>query len=233
MIRGTVTGLIGAVMVGAVLATPAGAVQVPPGTPIPPTPVVEAALKKMLTYADVPAILRVAPGWEYTVKADNSLVQTLCTKDGVSIDGPPESLLFQVELGETDATEDLISTEQKVWQYDSANQAKRGWRIMVERANKCHGRTREPDGKGGWVVQYLSHGRTPQQVNGTAGIWIWSQMKGGGTGGPDGGYYVLSLAGDTIQSVEYDYRDSAGLNAAKRRAVDRMAHTLVTRWLAN
>lgn len=214
---------------GPALAAPARSGQ----ANIPSPAVVANALSKMLTYADAPRILRIAPGWEYTVKADGSLVQTLCERNGVSIDGPPVSLLFQVELGETDAREDPNSVEQKVWQYRSANQAKRDWRIMVQRAKNCRGRTLEPDGNGGRIVQYLSNGRTSQKVRGTRGLWIWSQMRDGGKSeGPEGGYYVLFLVGDTIQSVEYDYPDAAGLSRTKKDAVDKLAHRLALRWLA-
>jgi hypothetical protein len=203
---------------------------------IPSSKEIKAALDRMLTYADAPRILDVAPGWEFTVKADTSLKQELCTRFGQEISGPKTSLLFQVELGESDDVgEDPVSTEQKVWQYRSTAAALRDWQIMERRVKQCSGRTREPDGEGRYVVQYLSNGRTDVTVEGRSGIWIHSDYKASRVLSADageGGYYVLFLVGDTIQSVEYDYPDNGKLSMAKRRAVDRMTKTLADRWLA-
>ena len=187
------------------------------------------ALTKMLTYADVPRALNVAPGWEYTVKADkSSLMQGLCDKNGVEITGPLTHLLYQVELGETNAVLDPIALEQKVWQYDSAALAHKDWTVIEKRAKKCTGRS-----VSGPSVQYLSNGTTEQRVDGRQGIWIFVKAPAVGLNPDteDGYYYALFLVGDTIQSVEYDFIDAKGLSQNKKSMVNQVAVDLAAKWL--
>lgn len=208
------------------------AMQSPEAVPSPRD--IDNALGRMLTYADAPALLDVAPGWEFTVKADKSLRQALCAVSDGEIGGPPAALLYQVELGETDATPDPVSTEQKVWQYPSRAQARRDWLVILRRARLCRGEYREPDGAGGSLLRQVSHGRTVLKVQQEAGLWIWSRVEANGpadAGLPDGGYYVFYLVGDSIHSVEYDYRDEAGLSHDKMAAIEALAHRLAWRWL--
>jgi hypothetical protein len=199
------------------------------GSPIPTPDQGATALTKMLTYADVPRALNVAPGWEYTIKADkSSLKQGLCDKNGVEIAGPLTGLLYQVELGETDVVLDPIALEQKVWQYESAALAQKDWTIIEKRAKKCTGRS-----VSGTSVQYLSNGRTDQSVEGRQGIWIFVNAPAVGINPDteDGYYYALFLVGDTIQSVEYDFIDAKGLSQRKKVMVTQVAVDLAAKWL--
>ena len=210
---------------------PIGRMQVARATEVPiPTPIQGAtALTKMLTYSDVPRGLNVAPGREYTVKADKgSLMQGLCEKNGVELSGPLTHLLYQVELGETNAVLDPIALEQKVWQYDSASLAHKDWTIIERRAKQCTGRS-----VSGPSVQYLSNGVTEQSVEGRQGIWIYVKAPAVGVDPDteDGYYYALVLVGDTIQSVEYDFIDAKGLSQRKKTMVNQVAVDLAGKWL--
>lgn len=199
------------------------------GSPIPTPGQRATAVKRMLTEADVPSNLNVAPGWEYTVKADkSSLWQGLCDKNGLEISGPLTHLLYQVELGETAASLDPIAMEQKVWQYDSESLAHKDWTIIQRRAKQCTGRS-----VSGPSVQYLSNGTTEQSVEGRQGIWIYVKAPAFGLNPDteDGYYYALFLVGDTIQSVEYDFIDAKGLSQRKKSMVNQVAVDLAAKWL--
>ncbi len=199
------------------------------GSPIPTPSQRATAVKRMLTEADVPSNLNVAPGWEYTVKADKSgLWQGLCDKNGVEISGPLTHLLYQVELGETASSLDPIAMEQKVWQYDSTLLARKDWTIIQRRAKQCTGRS-----VSGPSVQYLSNGITEQSVEGRQGIWIYVKAPAFGLNPDteDGYYYALFLVGDTIQSVEYDFIDAKGLSQRKKSMVNQVAVDLAAKWL--
>jgi hypothetical protein len=190
----------------------------------------------MLTYEDAPASLRIAPGWEFTIKADKSLKQDLCTKGSVDISGPLTDLLYQVELGETDSQTDPRSTEQKVWKYRSATRTARDWAVITERARQCQGRVVQRESDGTESIQHLSNGVTEITVNGATGIWIhsnYTKVSGAADAG-EGGYYVLFRVGNTIQSVEYDFPDARGpLSQSLRLVVQRLAKKLGDRWLAS
>ena len=188
-----------------------------------PTPAEQAKIfARMLTRADVPKSLMVSPGIEYTVKAHGGQHQALCDKNGKDIQGRETDLLYQVELGETNVETDPIAIEQKVWPYASTQQAP-----------LCTGRSDWRGESGGTNVQYLQNGRTRLTVDGRSGIWIWidSRKRATNSDNEDGGYYVLYLVKDTIQSVEYDYPDAKGLPFTARAQIDQLAWRLAERWL--
>lgn len=199
-----------------------------------PTPQEQAKVfARMLTRADVPKSLRVSPGIEYTMKAHEGQHQALCDKNGRDIQGRVTDLLFQVELGETNVETDPVAIEQKVWPYASTQQALREWQYIVQQVQHCTGRSEWRGETGSKNVQFLAHGRTNLTVDGRAGIWIWidSRSRASDSDNEDGGYYVLYLVKDTIQSVEYDYPDAKGLPFAARAQVDQLAWRLAERWI--
>ncbi len=199
-----------------------------------PTPVEQAAVfDRMLTRADVPRSLRVSPGIEYTMKNHEGQHQSLCDKNGRTIEGRETDLLYQVELGETNTIADPTAIEQKVWPYASTQQALRQWRYIVQQAKLCTGRSQWKGETGGDNIQFLSNGQTDFLIDGRPGIWIWidSRRQAGSSDNEDGGYYVLYLVGDTIQSLEYDYPDAKGLPFRARQQVDRLAFRLADRWM--
>ena len=200
----------------------------------PPSPKEQArAFERMLTVKDAPRILIISDGVEYTTKAHDGQHQSLCDKNGQDIQGRETNLLFQVELGETNVVADPVAFEQKVWPYRNPTEALREWQYIEAQAQKCFGRSSWRNDKGDPVLHYLSNGRTEQTVNGRTGIWIWIDAQGGrfNKESEDGGYYVLYLVGDTIQSYEYDYPDRRGLSSRARSAVDQLAWDLAERWL--
>ena len=200
-----------------------------------PTPQEQAKVyERMLTRADVPRSLRVAPGIEYTMKNHAGQHQSLCDKNGRDIQGRETDLLYQVELGETDVDPDPTAIEQKVWPYSSAQAALREWQYLERQVRLCSGRSQWRGETGGTNVQYLSNGRTTERVDGRTGIWVWIDARGAvrNPESEDGGYYVLHLVKDTIQSLEYDYPDQRGLPAAARSQVDRLSWRLAQRWLS-
>jgi hypothetical protein len=227
----------GWIAVTAVVAVTAMAATMAPAAAKPrpaPTPQQQAKIfDRMLTRADVPKSLRVSPGIEYTVKAHEGQHQSLCDKNGRDIQGRATDLLYQVELGETNTEKDPIAIEQKVWPYASAQQALREWQYIERQVQACSGRSEWRGETGNNNVQFLSHGRTTQRVDGRTGIWIWIDARGAvrNPESEDGGYYVLYLVKDTIQSVEYDYPDAKGLPFAARAQIDRLAWRLAERWL--
>lgn len=175
----------------------------------------------------------VSPGIEYTMKAHAGQHQSLCDKNGRDIQGRETDLLYQVELGETNVETDPIAIEQKVWPYASTQQALREWQYIEQQAKLCTGRSDWRGESGGTNVQYLQNGRTRLAVDGRTGIWIWidSRKRATNSDNEDGGYYVLYLVKDTIQSVEYDYPDAKGLPFAARAQIDQLAWRLAERWL--
>lgn len=188
---------------------------------------------RMLTRADVPKSLMVSPGIEYTMKAHGGQHQSLCDKNGQDIQGRETDLLYQVELGETNVEADPIAIEQKVWPYASTQQALREWQYIEQQAKQCTGRSDWRGESGGTNVQYLQNGRTRLTVDGRTGIWIWidSRKRATNSDNEDGGYYVLYLVKNTIQSVEYDYPDAKGLPFAARAQIDQLAWRLGERWI--
>ena len=199
-----------------------------------PTPAETARIQaRMLTRDDVPAALRISPGWEFTIKAHADQHQSLCDKNGQDIEGRATDLLYQVELGETNAEVDPTAVEQKVWPYRTSTQALREWQVIQERVKKCVGRSEWTGQDGGRNVQILSHGNTTQRIQGRQGIWIFIDARGSGFDpeSEDGGYYVLFPVGNTIQSVEYDFPDARGLSPLKRNMVNELAVRLGERWL--
>lgn len=200
-----------------------------------PTPVEQAAVfDRMLTRADVPRSLAVSPGIEYTMKNHEGQHQSLCDKNGRTIEGRETDLLYQVELGETNIIADPIAMEQKVWPYATTQQALRQWRYIVQQVKLCTGRSQWKGETGGDNVQFLSHGQTDFLIDGRPGIWIWidSRRQAGSSDNEDGGYYVLYLVKDTIQSLEYDYPDAQGLPFRAHQQVDRLAFRLADRWMS-
>ncbi len=200
-----------------------------------PTPEEQARVfERMLTRADVPRSLVVDAGIEYTMKNHGGQHQSLCDKNGQDIQGRVTDLLYQVELGETNLMADPVAIEQKVWPYPSAQAALREWQYLERQVRLCTGRSQWRGETGGLNTQYLSNGRTRLEVNGRTGIWIWIDARGSGYNpeSEDGGYYVLHLAGDAIQSVEYDYVDAKGLSTQTRSSVNQLAWRLAERWLA-
>ena len=187
----------------------------------------------MLTRADVPKSLLVSPGVEYTTKAHEGQHQALCDKNGRDVQGRETDLLYQVELGETNTEKDPVAIEQKVWPYASTQQALREWQYIERQVQLCSGRSEWRGETGNDNVQFLSHGRTTQKVDGRTGIWVWIDARGAvrNPESEDGGYYVLYLVKDTIQSVEYDYPDAQGLPFAARGQINGLAWRLAQRWL--
>lgn len=175
----------------------------------------------------------VSPGIEYTMKAHGGQHQSLCDKNGQDIQGRETDLLYQVELGETNVEADPIAIEQKVWPYASTQQALREWQYIEQQAKQCTGRSDWRGESGGTNVQYLQNGRTRLTVDGRTGIWIWidSRKRATNSDNEDGGYYVLYLVKNTIQSVEYDYPDAKGLPFAARAQIDQLAWRLGERWI--
>lgn len=212
------------------LPNPVHAVQTPPGQPT--TADVARASEQMLTWEDVPALLKVDPGWEFTAKADSLLALELCTKDGKAITTPPAPVMYQVELGETTAKSDPISLQQNVWQYSSEAQARRAWETTKARAKRCTGRTTERGTQGTSNIQYLTNGVTDVLVNGEPGIWTQSRFSRtlSEDATSEGGYYVVFLNGTVLQSMEYDYSDTVELPVRKRLAVQEISQRLAERW---
>ncbi len=190
------------------------------------------AVNRMLVWEDVPRTMKVAPGWEFTTKADKSLALELCTKNGQEILAPEAPILFQVELGETDLQEDPNSFQQNIWQYENSADAQRAWAILQQRALKCTGRVLERAPGQRTNVQYLTNGTTELMVNDRPGVWVHSRFARpvGEDAATEGGYYVMFLNGSAIQSVEYDYPDTVDLNPALRAQVQKIAKLLVDRW---
>ena len=202
--------------------------------PKPPTPKESAqAYERMLAPEDPPKELLVSDGIEYTTKYHPGQHQALCDKNGVSVEGRETNLLFQVELGETNSLKDPVALEQKVWPYRNSTEALREWQYIEQQVKLCTGRS-QWKGETGENVQYLSNGRTKDMIQGRTGIWIWIDARKGSFNveSEDGGYYVLYLVGDTIQSVEYDYPDAKGLSQGLKDMVNRLAWVLGNRWLA-
>lgn len=198
-----------------------------------PTPIEQAAIfDRMLTRADAPRSLRISPGIEYTMKNHEGQHQSLCDKNGRTIEGRETDLLYQVELGETNTIADPIAIEQKVWPYVSTQQALRQWRYIVQQVKLCTGRSQWKGEAGGDNIQFLSNGETDFLIGGRPGVWIWidSRRQAGSSDNEDGGYYVIYLVGDTIQSLEYDYPDAKGLPFRDRQQVDQLAFRLADRW---
>ena len=212
-------------------------VAVPAATAKPrPTPTPEEQARvfdRMLVRADVPRSLGVAPGIEYTMKDHTGQHQALCDKNGRDIQGRETDLLYQVELGETNAVADPVAIEQKVWPYASTQEALREWLYIAQQARLCTGRSDWTGDTGNRNSQFLSNGRTRETVDGRTGIWIWIDARGAvrNPESEDGGYYVLYLVKDVIMSLEYDYPDAKGLPFAARQQVDLLAYRLAQRWL--
>lgn len=198
-----------------------------------PTPEEQARIfDRMLTRADVPRSLSVDAGIEYTMKDHTGQHQSLCDKNGRDIEGRETDLLYQVELGETNAVADPVAIEQKVWPYASTQEALREWLYIAQQARLCTGRSDWTGDTGNRNSQFLSNGRTRETIDGRTGIWIWIDARGSvrNPESEDGGYYVLYLVQDVIMSVEYDYPDAKGLPFAARQQVDQLAWRLGERW---
>ena len=226
--RSLVAGLTAAAVLGATVTAAQAQLN------YPPTPQEQAeAFERMLTPEDAPAILNISEGVEYTTKAHAGQHQSLCDKNGEDIQGRETNLLFQVELGETNARQDPVAFEQKVWPYRTPAEALREWQYIEAQAKKCFAVSSWRTEKGDPVRHQLHNGRTDRTVNGRTGIWIWIDAQNGrfSKESEDGGYYVLYLVGDTIQSYEYDYPDRRGLSPRVRNAVDDLAWELADRWL--
>jgi hypothetical protein len=210
----------------------AGSVAVAATRPSP-TPAEQARVfERLMTQEDVPRSLAVDAGIEYTMKGHGGQRQALCNKNGREIEGRDTDLLYQVEMGETNLIADPVAIEQKVWPYQSAQAALREWRYLERQVRQCTGRSQSSGETGGVTTQYLSNGRTGRESNGRTGIWIWIDARGSDIDSESqgAGYYVLHLAGDTIQSVEYDYVDAKGLSAPVRASVNQLAWRLAERW---
>lgn len=202
------------------------------------TPTMQAdAQEKMLLVGDLPELIKVDPGWEFTTKIDrHDLKFELCTIRGKAIEAPPAPVMYQVEFGETDLVSDPYSLQENVWQFADAASAQRAWAILQERARLCTGTTQEPGGPGaGPVRQVLSNGVALQRVNGETGIWTHSTYLHAATATDvgEGGYYVAYLVGDAIMTVEYDFLQGVTLSRLHRRLVNNVARTLGERWLAD
>lgn len=189
----------------------------------------------MLVWEDAPANLKVAPGWEFTTKSDTSLVIELCSRNQQAVLGPKASLLYQVELGETDAIGDPVSLQQGLYVYADSAQAQKAWQLLQRRALRCTGRdlVREPGQKTN--VQYLTNGETEVLVEGQPGIWIQSRFARpvDDNATNEGGYYVFFLNGNSIQRVEYDYEDTLDLPQGLRLRVQQLSQVLAERWSAS
>jgi hypothetical protein len=81
-------------------------------------------------------------------------------------------------------------------------------------------------------VQYLTNGSTDVDFDGRTGVWVRSRFTRPLTerATAEGGYYVMFLNGDVIQSVEYDYQDAVDLSGALRSQVQQIAVALAERW---
>jgi hypothetical protein len=227
------TAALAATVIGASLVVAAPVATAKPR----PTPTPEQQAKvfaRMLTRADLPRSLYVDAGIEYTMKDHEAQHQSLCDKNGRDIQGRATDLLYQVELGETNAIADPVAIEQKVWPYASTQEALREWLYIVEQARLCTGRSDWTGDTGNRNSQILSNGRTRETVDGRTGIWIWIDARTTvrNPESEDGGYYVLYLVKDVIMSLEYDYPDAKGLPFAARQQVDLLAWRLAERWLA-
>ena len=225
--------VVGILLVACLLGSPPASAV--PGPATQPTPEQMAnAAGRMLTWEDVPRSMKVAPGWEFTVKADKGLAHELCTKGGTAILAPAASALYQVELGETDLQSDPVAFQQNVWQYSDSTAAGRAWATLQQRARKCTGRSVERAPGESSNVQYLTNGSTEVDFDGRQGVWVQSRFARPVTENAttEGGYYVMFLNGDVIQSVEYDYPDTVDLSGALRSQVQQIAVTLATRWIS-
>ena len=223
VVAAMVTGFVGAGSIAVAATRPS------------PTPAEQARVfERLLTEADVPRSLRVDAGIEYTMKGHGGQHQALCNKNGRDVQGRVTDLLYQVEMGETNLIADPVAIEQKVWPYQSAQAALREWRYLERQVRQCTGRSQSRGETGGVNTHYLSNGRTSQEIDGRTGIWIWIDARGSDFNpeSEDGSYSVLYLAGDTIQSVEYDYVDAGGLSGPTRSSVNQLAGRLAERWLA-
>jgi|GEM_PF-933333 len=193
------------------------------------------AVASMLVWEDVPATLKVEPGWEFTTKSDKSLVVELCSRNQQSILGPKAAVLYQVELGETDAVADPTALQQGVYVFADAARAQKAWQLLQRRALRCTGRSLERNPGQRTNVQYLTNGTTQVLVDGRPGIWIQSRFTRpvDDNAVNEGGYYVIFLNGNAIQVVEYDYEDTVDLREGLRQQVQQIAKVLAERWSAS
>lgn len=231
VVRGvTAIGMLATVLASAPAAS---ANETPEGQPTPQD--MERAASSMLVWEDAPAKLKVDAGWEFTTKYDTSLVIELCSRNQKSVQGPKATLLYQVELGETDDVTDPTSLEHDVYVYPDAKSAQKAWRVMQRRALRCTGRNLERNPEERTNVQYLTNGTTQVLVDGRPGIWIQSRFARPVTDGAanEGGYYVFFLNGNAIQGVEYDYPDTTDLRGGLRMKLQKIAQVLAERWSAS
>lgn len=216
----------------AVSAEGARATTTSPGQPSPEQ--IAKAAGHMLVWEDVPKSMKVAPGWEFTSKADSTLALELCSKRGTPVLAPPVPIMFQVELGETDLQADPVAFQQDIWEFPDSAAAQRSWEVLTQRARRCAGRSieRAPGEHGN--VQYLTNGTTDLEVDGRAGVWIHSRFARpvAEDAITEGGYLVVFLKDNVIQSVEYDYSDTKDLSNRLRIQVQRIAQMLADRWSA-
>ena len=229
--RRLTTVTVAAAMIIGLLGVGAVAVAAPRPSP---TPAEQARVfERLLTEADVRRSLQVDAGIEYTMKGHAGQHQALCNKNGRDVQGRATDLLYQVETGETNLNADPVAIEQKVWPYQSAQAALREWRYLERQVKQCTGRSQSRGETGGVNIHHLSNGRTSQEIDGRTGIWIWIDARGSDFNpeSEDCSYSVLYLAGDTIQSVEYDYVDAGGLSGPTRSSVNQLAARLAERWL--
>lgn len=212
------------------LAPGATANETPEGQPTPQD--MDRAVSSMLIWEDAPANLKVDPGWEFTTKYDDSLVIELCSRNRQSVQGPKATLLYQVELGETDGIIDPTSLEHDVYVYPDAASAQKAWKVLQRRALRCTGRNLERNPGERTNVQYLTNGTTQVLVDGRPGIWIQSRFARpvDNNATNEGGYYVFFLNGNSIQGVEYDYPDTVDLRQGLRIQVQEIAQVLAERW---
>lgn len=208
----------------------AAAATTPTGQPTPEQ--MSHAAGHMLVWEDVTPAMKVAPGWEFTTKADKSLALELCTKSGKAISAPKAPVMFQTELGETDLKTDPVAFQQNIWQYPDTTAAQKAWSTLQKRAKRCTGQIVEATPGEKSNVQHLSNGATEALVNGQPGVWIHSYFdrRVSESATTEGGYYVMFLNGNVMQSVEYDYPDTVDLSPALRTQVQGIAQTLATRW---
>lgn len=190
------------------------------------------AAANMLRWTDVTPSMEVAPGWEFTTKVDDLLALELCTIAGKDVLAPEAPVMFQTELGETDWESDPIAFQENVWSYPSEKAAKRAWKKLRKSARLCTGSFAESTTGESANTQILSNGRTDTEVNGTPGVWVHSYFtqKLSESASSEGGYYVVFLNGDVIQSVEYDFVDTVNLSPDLRATVQRIAAVLADRW---
>lgn len=204
----------------------------------PITPTMQAhAQEKMLVVADLPAGLKVDPGWEFTTKIDrHDLKFELCTVNGKAIEAPPAPVMYQVEFGETDLLNDPHSLQENVWQFASTSAAEEAWRVLKERARQCTGTTNEAETSQATPIrQVLSNGVARQLVQGVPGVWTHSTYLRPSVGADagEGGYYVAYLVGSAILTVEYDFQEGVNLSPLRRRVVNTVTRQLAERWLAD